>query len=329
MAAEDDSGEAESNSERSLVHQLGRLGLIFIVIMPISIGIAAFLTWAYGQYVYVPSRPNQRLDIFLGMVALAANVALSGGLLLVYLNQNNTLEREAKILEGQQELMREQMKPAIEPYELTSRHLDSKDRNLRESAIAKISQLDQIGFAAKLRIDEKSRIFELGDPHTESETIGEDELRFKLANTGHGIAKDFRLRVRLRILDNDSPYRGAGARIALHRLDRLSIHKYAENTMKAGQEDVEFASSIELGIFDSSDNYTVHSFSDAVGILTDAGTNDIVVTFELQYNDIFSDSYKNQIYSHMASIEPGMSLTQFMQADSLRMTFVNEHANED
>ena len=329
MGAEENSEKSESRNESSMLYQLRRLGLIFLAIMPASIGIAAILTWAYGQYAYVPSNPNQRLDIFLGMVALAANVALSGGLLLVYLNQNSTLEREARVLESQQELMRAQMEPAIEPYGLSSKPLNNKDKSLRESAIRKLSLLNQIGFAAKFRIDKESRIIEVGEPHTKNEKIGEDELRFKLANTGYGIAKDFRLQVYLRILDDNSEYKGGRARMAVNRLDRISIRKFAKNTIKAGQEDIKFKSEIKLGIVDPSGNYSTHKFSDGVNILTDAGISDIMVSFKLQYKDVFNDSYENQFHADMASIEPEMSLTQFMQAESLTITFENEHANVD
>lgn len=335
MEGTEDENELESDSLSARIPVGIKFGAIVTGIVLLSVLIASISTWLYAE-VYQPSKPGQRLDVFLAFIAVTANTALTGALILVYLRQNDTLEsqtetleKEAGVLEEQQELMRTQMKPAIEPYGLTFGYPDTEDGSLRESAIAKISQLNHFGLAAKFRIDEKSRIFELGNPHTESETIDNDELRFKLANTGYGVAKDFRLLVKLRVLDDNPEYSGGGAWVAVHRLDRVSIRKFAKNTVKAGQEDIEFTSSIKLGIQDSSDRYDPHAFSDAIDTLTNEGINDVEVIFELHYSDIFDNSYENQFYSHIASIKPGMSLAQFINADPLTLSFVNEHANVD
>ena len=335
MEDTEDENDAESDSLGARVPVAIKYGAIILGIVIFSVIVASVSTFLYGR-VYLPSDPDQRLDVFLAFVAVAANTALTGALILVYVRQNDTLEnqtetleKEAGVLEEQQELMRAQMKPAIEPYGLSSRYLDNEDRTLREATVAKIIQLNQIGFAAKFRIDEQSKIFELGDPHTESETIGKDEIRFKLANTGYGIAKDFRLLVKLRVLDDNPEYSGGGAWVAMHRLDRVSIRKFAKNTVKAGQEDIEFKSSIKLGILESSDNYSTHTFSDAIDILSDRGISDVEVVFELHYSDVFDNSYENQFFSYIASIEPGMSLTHFMKADPITLSFENEHANGD
>jgi hypothetical protein len=111
------SSPAESNSATGENGQSGRrlvrilLGLgILLGIIIISVVVGGIAVTIFRK-LYPSGADTQQINIFIGFITVTANTILSGILIFVYLNQNQTLKREADILESQQELTKAGMKP--------------------------------------------------------------------------------------------------------------------------------------------------------------------------------------------------------------------------
>lgn len=307
---------------------------------------AALLVSGGVLFYFLYQNPNQffaqnallrRIEVLVAGLAFISNVGLTAGLIYVYLNQNRVLREEMSILKSQQELMQKEQQPEIDgPYDVRmfgknpQKNFNSDDR----FHITDIRWIpDGLRIKGSVQTEEHSISVDIGKKTSEEGVDPPEEgIRFYLSNSGGGPAKKFRLWTHLRI--HDGSHEGMPARSALMRLDRYSLHKYADNIVKPGEQDLGFQGKVKLKIRDPPredeeyGDFSTFDFSEGVEKLTEEGIEHIEIFLELSYEDTFENSYENQFYTHRGDITPGMDWGDFVQKDYPTVTFENEPSQQ-
>jgi hypothetical protein len=188
-------------------------------------------------------------------------------------------------------------------------------------------------FSMDIKIFGRSRSINVGIPYADSHAVPSNTFRFKLSNFGQGAAKDFRIWLKLDVIDEDSEYNGGWSRPGLSRLDRLSLYKFAENTMPAGQENVEFEGSVELKLIDPPEDkseiraFSTVEFPEAAETLYQNDVEFIRIRWLLKYKDTFGEEYADEFFSKESKLEENMTFQQFMSAESPTVVFENTSSN--
>lgn len=316
-------------SERTIIALLGAL--------LISTGVMLIYYLYIVPNLYFPSADLlRRIEVLVASLALLANFGLTAGLLYIYINQNRVLRDEMAVLEGQQELMRIGQQPEIDgPYDVRMFGTDLSGVQSRE--IDGLTDLrwisDHLRVTGTVETSQDSVSIDIGSKN-EPATVGppEDGLRFHLSNSGGGFARKFQLWSWLLI--HEGPHEGMWARSPVKRLDRYSLHEYADNILQPGDQDVEFQGEVQLKIREPPDEddeigeFSTHSFSEGVEKLVREGTEEIQVVLELRYEDTFEEEYSNQFYSHRADISTGMDWGDFIKKESPTRRYINESEQE-
>lgn len=245
------------------------------------------------------------------------------------------------VLKDQQELMQAEQRPVIDgPYDLQvvgrNTQQDSsvdEDANHRfhRSEIAWIPE--GLKIKGSIETEEDSVSIDIGGK-TEEETFDppEDGIKFRLSNSGGGPAKKFRLWTHLIV--HEGSYRGMWARSPLKRIDRYSLHEYADNIIQPGVQDMTFQGQVLLKIQDEPkgdeeiSDFATYTFSEGVQKIAKDGPKEIEVITELRYKDTFEDPYENQFFSHRAVVSQDMDWRDFVQKDAPTVQVINESAQQ-
>ncbi|WP_231189458.1 hypothetical protein [Haladaptatus sp. DYF46] len=271
---------------------------VFARILAISVILISSLMMlsTYFLHVLYPHAQIGRLETFLSLFTTTISGLLTLVLILIYKSQNETLDREADILEKQQELMHHERMPSLsKPYNFVTKISNSNSSNEQQSGALK-----------------------------------QDEVEFCLANNGGGVAKSFRIHSTTYV--KGSKYEGSWAKSPVLRSDRHSILKYADEQLSAGALDVRFKSQIKLGLKDTSQKDmlpSTYGFSEALNLLYKDGAERLELTLELRYEDPFEEEHVEQFLYHWAKPMKNMDLHEFMIADSDPITYENKSEDTD
>jgi hypothetical protein len=299
--------------------------IFFFITLLAAAGVIAYLLSLNPNQFLGEKDLLRRIEVLVAGLALIANIGLTGGLIYIYLNQNRVLREEMSVLKNQQELMQKEQQPVIDgPYDVQAFGKNSqRDSSVDEGSghqfhFSDIGLIpDGLKIKASIETEEDSVSIDTGKK-SEDKAFDppENGIRFRLSNSGGGPAKKFRLWTHLIV--HDGPHEGMWARSSLKRLDRYSLHKYADNIIQSGEQDVAFQGPVILKIRDppregeKTGAFDTFSFSEGIQKMVREGTTEIEVVLELRYEDTFEQKYNNQFFPHQAAISRDMDWCDFV-----------------
>jgi hypothetical protein len=314
--------------------------LLFCTLLAFA-GVLIFFLYQNPNQYFAQDGLLRRIEVLVAGLAFVANIGLTAVLIYVYLNQNRVLREEMSVLRGQQELMEKEQQPEIdEPYDVQmfgKNPLENSSADTRSGGRFRLTDVrwipDGLRVKGSIQTEEDSISIDVGEKTSEERADPPVEgIRFRLSNSGGGPAKKFRLWTHLRI--HDGPHKGMQARSALVRLDRYSLHKFAENIVQSGEQDLAFQGKIRLMIrdppIDNQEYGDFHTFDFSEGIqkLVREGTEHIEIFLNLSYEDTFENSYEEQFYTHRGDISSGMDWYDFVSQDYPTITYENESSQQ-
>jgi hypothetical protein len=316
----------------------GEQGIILLLFAALLISGGILTNFLYlNPNQYFPQEDLlRRIEVLVAGLAFIANIGLTAGLIYIYLNQNRVLREEMSVLKSQQELMQIEQQPEIDgPYDVRSfgnpsRRKSSTDDSDDQFYLSDVAWLpDGLKIKGSIETEEDSVSVDIGDKTSEKETPPpKDGIRFRLSNSGGGPAKRFRLWTRPFV--HDGPHEGMSARSPLKRIDRYSLHEYADNILQPGEQDVGFQGPIRLKVRDppkegeETGELHTYDFSEGIEKLVQGGSQEIEIALELRYEDTFEKDYENQFFHHRADIVRDMDWTEFLQKESPTIRYVNQ-----
>lgn len=330
--------QANSLNHRMNLKRRGEqtLLIVFLAILVITSAVLTYFLYLNPAQHFSEPTLIRRIEVLVASLALIANVGLTVGLIYIYLNQNRVLRDEISILKNQQELMRSEQQPAIDgPYNV---QMFGKEKNQSTEFGDNDQYLfsdidwfpDVLSITGTIETRDESISIDIGENSEETSVDPpENGIRFFLSNNGGGPARKFRLWSW--VIVHEGSHEGMWARSPLKRLDRYSLHEYADNMIQSGEQDIGFQGEIQLKFRDPPEEeddqigtFGTHSFSEGVNKLVREGTKEIEVVLELRYEDAFEKDYQDQFFQHRANISQGLDWAEFVQKDYPTVRYVNE-----
>lgn len=311
--------------------------VVFLVTLVITSAVLTYFLYLNPAQNFSEQILIRRIEVLVASLALIANVGLTVGLIYIYLNQNRVLRDEMSILKSQQRLMRSEQQPEIDgPYNVQIFGKDNQEIQSAENGDNHQYQLsdidwfpDGLSITGTIETRDESITIDVGE-NSEENSVNppENGVRFLLSNSGGGAARKFRLWSW--IIVHEGPHEGMWARSPLKRLDRYSLHEYADNMIQSGEQDIGFQGEIQLKFRDPPEEeeqigtFGTYSFSEGVEKLVREGTTEIEVVLELRYEDTFEEDYEDQFFHHRGNISKGLDWAEFVQKDYPTVRYVNE-----